>query len=168
MRKQPKRMMYAGGGVLILGIILGQYLGLTPGINSGPGEGEGRVEPESEESSPSVMASTESDMVPVLIQPEPREQKSLAEIPLQVLDILIDDRSYKVKADSQPREKYQPADMETILMLAGRATGDEDGVKVRVYRTGSARVVPEKTLKEELTKSGLDTQQVEWKSHLID
>lgn len=168
MRKQPKRMMYAGGGVLVLGIILGQFFGLTPGINSGPGQGEDRPESEPEKSSPSIMASTESEMVPVLIQPEPESKQPLAELPLQVLDILIDDRSYLVKADTQPREKYQPADIEQIRKLAQQASGDEDGIRVRIYRTGSARVVPEKTLKEELKKAGLDSQQVEWKVHLID
>ncbi|QDV20746.1 hypothetical protein Pan153_54240 [Gimesia panareensis] len=166
--RKPKRLMYAGGGVLILGIILGQFFGLTPGINSGPGQGEDQSESQPEESSSSIMASTESDVVPVLVQPEPKPQKTLAELPLQVLDILIDDRSYLVKAESQPREQYQPAEMEQILKLVARATGDEDGIKVRVYRTGSARVVPEKVLKEELKKAGLGSPQVEWKVHLID
>lgn len=168
MRKKPKRMMYAGGGVLVLGIILGQFFGLTPGINSGPGQGEEQPESEPEESSPAIMASTESEEVPVLIQPESEKEKSLAELPIEVLDILIDDRSYLVKANSQPRGKYQPAEIEQIRTLASRATGDDDGIRVRIYRTGSARVVPEKVLKEELKKAGLETQQVEWKVHLID
>lgn len=168
MRKRPKKMMYAGGGVLILGIILGQYFGLTPGINSGSGDGEDQAESEPAVNPESIMASSESEIVPVLIQPESSPQKSLAELPLQVLDILIDDRSYLVKADSQSREQYRPAEMKEIRKLVGQATGDEDGIRVRVYRTGSARVVPEAVLKDELKKAGLEPQQIDWKVHLVD
>jgi len=168
MRKRPKKMMYAGGGILILGIILGQFFGLTPGINTGPGEGEKQPQTDSEESSQTIMASNESDVVPVLIQPEPRKEKSLAELPLKTLDILIDDRSYLVKSDSQSREQYHPAELQEIIRLARQATGDEDGIRVRVYRKGSARVVPEAKLKEELKQAGLESQQIDWKVHLVD
>lgn len=167
MGKRPKKMMYVGGGILALGIILGQYFGLTPGINSGPGEAEKTADTADEESR-NIMASSESEIIPVLIQPEPKQEKSLAEIRLKVLDILIDDRSYLVKAASQPKDKYRPADINEILTLAKQASGDEDGIYVRVYRTGSARVVPEATLKEELGKSGLQPQMIDWKIHLID
>ena len=167
MGKRPKKMMYAGGGILALGIILGQYFGLTPGINSGPGEAEKTADTADEESR-NIMASTESEIIPVLIQPEPKQEKSLAEIPLKVLDILIDDRSYLIKAASQPKDKYRPADINEILTLAKQASGDEDGIHVRVYRTGSARVDPEASLKEELGKSGLQPQMIDWKIHLID
>jgi len=166
MSKRPKRMMYAGGGVLILGIVLGQYFGLTPGINTGPGDGEEKTETVDEESR-AIMASTESDMVPVLIQPEPK-QKSLAELPLQVLDILIDDRSYLIKASSQPQDRYRPAEIKEVIQQAKRATGDEDGIRIRVYRKGSARVIPETLLKDELKIAGLAPQMVDWKNHLVD
>lgn len=167
MGKRPKKMMYVGGGILALGIILGQYFGLTPGINSGPGEAEKTADTADEESR-NIMASSESEIIPVLIQPEPKQEKSLAEIRLKVLDILIDDRSYLVKAASQPKDKYRPADINEILTLAKQASGDEDGIHVRVYRTGSARVVPEASLKEGLGKSGLQPQMIDWKIHLID
>jgi len=165
MTKRPKRLMYAGGGVLILGIILGQFFGLTPGINTGSGEGEEKTAPT--EDSSAILASTDSDMVPVLIQPEPK-QKSLAELPLKVLDILIDDRSYLIKASSQSQDRYRPAEIKEVIQLAKRTTGDEDGIRVRVYRKGSARVIPESLLKDELKQAGFAPQMVDWKIHLVD
>jgi hypothetical protein len=165
MTKRPKRLMYAGGGVLILGIILGQFFGLTPGINTGSGDGEEKTAPI--EDSQAIMASTESDIVPVLIQPEPK-QKSLAELPLKVLDILIDDRSYLIKAASQSQNRYQPAEIKAVIQQAKRSTGDEDGIRVRVYRKGSARVIPESLLKDELKQAGFSPQMVDWKIHLVD
>ncbi|MDF1744962.1 MAG: hypothetical protein P1V19_14795 [Gimesia sp.] len=165
MAKRPKRLMYAGGGVLILGIILGQFFGLTPGINTGSGDGEEKTEPA--EDPRAILASTESDIVPVLIQPEPKH-KTLAELPLKVLDILIDDRSYLIKASSQSQDRYQPAEMKQIIQQAKRTTGDEDGIRIRVYRKGSARVIPESLLKDELKKAGLSPQMIDWKNHLVD
>ncbi|QDT93509.1 hypothetical protein [Gimesia algae] len=167
MGKRPKKLMYAGGGILALGIILGQYFGLTPGINSGSGEAEKTADP-AEEESRAIMASSESEIIPILIQPEPKQEKSLAELPVKVLDILIDDRNYLVKAASQSKDKYRPAEMNEILTLAKQASGDADGIHVRVYRTGSARVVPEDRLKEELGNSGLQPHMIDWKIHLID
>lgn len=166
MAKRPKRLMYAGGGVLILGIILGQFFGLTPGINTGPGEGE--TKKESTNDSPAILASTESDIVPVLIQPEPKQKISQSELPLKVLDILIDDRSYLVKASSQPQDQYRPAAIEEIVQQAKQASGDEDGIRIRVYRKGSARVIPESLLKDELKKAGLAPHMIDWKIHLVD
>lgn len=165
MTKRPKRLMYAGGGVLVLGIILGQFFGLTPGINSGSGDGDNETEPV--EDSQAIMASTESDLVPVLIQPESKP-KSLAELPLKVLDILIDDRSYLMKAASQSQDRYQQADLKEVIQQAKRSTGDDDGIRVRVYRKGSARVIPESMLKEELMKAELTPQMIDWKIHLVD
>ncbi|MFH1303514.1 MAG: hypothetical protein ABIK07_20845 [Planctomycetota bacterium] len=166
MAKRSKRVMYAGGGVLILGIILGQFFGLTPGINSGSGDGEEKTAPE--EDSRAILASSSSDIVPVLIQPEPKQNKSQSELPLKVLDILIDDRSYLIKAGSQPQDHYRPAEMEEIVQQARQTTGDEDGIRIRVYRKGSARVIPESLLKEELQKAGLSPQVIDWKIHLVD
>lgn len=158
--------MYAGGGVLVLGIILGQYLGLTPGINSGSGEGTEKKAPEVD--TQSILASTQSDIVPVLIQPEPKKNKSASETPLKVLDILIDNRSYFVKAHSQPQTSYHPAEIKEVIAQAKQATGDEDGIYVRVYRKGSARVIPESLLKEELKKAGIPPEKIDWKIHLVD
>lgn len=168
MAKRPKRLMYAGGGVLILGIILGQFFGLTPGINTGPGEGEGEEKTKSTADSQAILASTESDIVPVLIQPEPKQKRSQSELPLKVLDILIDDRSYLVKASSQPQDRYRPAEIEEIVQQAKQASGDEDGIRIRVYRKGSARVIPESLLKDELKKAGFAPHTIDWKIHLVD
>ncbi|MFK7777427.1 MAG: hypothetical protein QM501_04815 [Gimesia sp.] len=165
MAKRPKRLMYAGGGVLILGMVLGQFFGLTPGINSGSGDGEEKPAPADD--SRAIMASTVSDIVPILIQPEPKH-KSLDELPLKVLDILIDNRSYLIKASSQPQERYRSAGIKEVIQQATRATGDEDGIRIRVYRKGSARVIPESLLKEELKNAGLAPQMVDWKNHLVD
>ncbi|QDU08326.1 hypothetical protein [Gimesia aquarii] len=166
MSKRRTRMMYAGGGVLALGIILGQYFGLTPGINSGSGEGEEKAAPGTDPQS--ILASTETEIVPVLIQPEPEQSKSQSEAPLKVLDILIDNRSYFIKAASQPKEKYRRAEIVEIISQAKKATGNEDGIHIRVYRKGSARVIPESLLKEELKKSGLSSEMIDWKIHLVD
>jgi|GEM_PF-1526483 len=170
MAKRPKRLMYAGGGVLILGIILGQYFGLTPGINTGSGDGEEKKE--SPADSQAIMASTQSDIVPVLIQPEPnpepKQKKTQSELPLKVLDILIDNRSYLVKASSQPQDQYRPAEIGEIVQQAKQASGDEDGIRIRVYRKGSARVIPESLLKDELKKAGFAPHMIDWKIHLVD
>lgn len=166
MAKRRNRLIYGGGGVLILGIILGQFIGLTPGINSGPGAGTEKKS--SDESTKTALASTESDLVPVLIQPEPEKDKAASESPLKVLDILIDNRSYFVKAHTQAQTSYRPAEIEEIIQLAKQATGDEDGIQVRVYRKGSARVIPETLLKEELNKSGLPSEKIDWKIHLVE
>lgn len=168
MTKRPKRLMYAGGGVLVLGIILGQFFGLTPGINTDSGPGESEATSESADESQAILASSESDIVPILIAPEPKQDKTRLELPLQVLDILIEDRSYRIKSAVQPQNRYRPAEIEEIIQFAKQTSGDEDGIHIRVYRKGSARVTPESQLKEELKKAGLSQQMIDWKNHLVD
>lgn len=168
MTKRPKRLMYAGGGVLILGIILGQYFGLTPGINTDSGPGESEKPTQASDDTQAILASSESDIVPILIEPEPQQDKSQLDVPLQVLDILIDDRSYLIKSAAQPQDRYRPAEIAEIVKLARQTSGDEDGIHIRVYRKGSARVTPESQLKEELKKAGLSQQMIDWKTHLVD
>ncbi|WP_339731159.1 hypothetical protein [uncultured Gimesia sp.] len=172
MTKRPKQLMYAGGGVLILGIILGQFFGLTPGINtdSGPGESETTTESttESAAESQAILASSESDIVPILIAPEPKRAKSQLEVPLQVLDILIENRSYLIKSAVQSQDGYRPAEIDEIIRFAKQASGDEDGIRIRVYRKGSARVIPESQLKDALKRAGVPQQSIDWKTHLVD
>ncbi|MCA9014746.1 MAG: hypothetical protein KDA77_05370 [Planctomycetaceae bacterium] len=168
MTKRPKRLIYAGGGVLILGIILGQFFGLTPGINtdSGPGESEKTTRPADD--TQAILASSESDIVPILIEPEPKQDSSQLEVPLKVLDILIENRSYRIKSAAQSQDRYRPAEIDEIIRLAKQTSGDEDGIRIRVYRKGSARVTPESQLKDELKKAGLSQQMIDWKTHLVD
>lgn len=168
MSKRPKRLMYAGGGVLLLGIILGQFFGLTPGINTDSGPGEVEKSTAEEEENQTVLASSDSDVVPILIEPEPKPKQTQLELPIKVLDVLIEERSYLIKSAAQGKDAYRPAEIEEIIGLAKQATGDEDGIRIRVYRKGSARVVPESQLKAALKNAGVSAESIDWKTHLVD
>ena len=77
-----------------------------------------------------------------------------------VVRVLIDDRKFKLKSEISGAEI--PVDLEKLIELIQQAPGDKDGLRVRIYRTTTARASAEESLKQELTAAGIDETAIFW------
>lgn len=149
----------SGAGVLIGALIALAFF--RGGI--GLGEGNGK---EGEESLASV--STDSTVTtPTKAPAQERKDSAPAEpadglaqeertaLASGQLTVLIDERSYLIKTNSDGLDIYQPLQMERAVELASRTKGDANGIRVVIQRRESSRASAENTLRNQLLKAGI-------------
>jgi hypothetical protein len=133
-----KRMRYVIGGALVLGIVAGVWLSdLLKGLGSGNGVGIGQagLEGVAVQVDP---ATTGSDLG--------LSSESTTGVAATSLKVLIKDRGYFLRTG----DLDSPIDLEALVPMVQAATGDDDGIKLRIYRSGTARVTAELQLREAL------------------
>ncbi len=133
-----KRMRYVIGGALVLGIVAGVWLSdLLKGLGSGNGVGIGQagLEGVAVQIDP---ATTGSDLGV--------STESTTGVAATSLKVLIKDRGYFLRTG----DLDSPIDLEALVPMVRAATGDDDGIKLRIYRSGTARVTAELQLREAL------------------
>ncbi|OYW15139.1 MAG: hypothetical protein B7Z55_15240, partial [Planctomycetales bacterium 12-60-4] len=62
------------------------------------------------------------------------------------LRVVIKDRNYYLRSGGSET----PIDLDALVSMVQSAIGDDDGIKLRIYRTESARVTAELQLRESL------------------
>lgn len=133
-----KRMRYIIGGALVLGIVAGVWLSdLLKGLGSGNGVGIGQagLEGVAVQIDP---ATTGSDLG--------LSSESTTGVAATSLKVLIKDRGYFLRTG----DLDSTIDLEALVPMVQAATGDDDGIKLRIYRSGTARVTAELQLREAL------------------
>lgn len=159
------------GAVLVAGIAVGVYLSdFFKGFGLGDGTASKSTQESKEpgddaDSTAQTVASIDSaDSVEPRTPPDP-EKPAVAPAPAtQVVKVVIADRSYFVRA----ADGDQSAELKQVVALAGAATGDEDGIRVRVYRKLSSRTAAEIALRDALVAAGITDEQTVWVASPID
>lgn len=153
----------AGLGIAVLvGIFLSGYLpkfggGLGLGLGGGGG-GDGTAP----QAAP-IATGPEAPAAPEKVAEKPAEEpEKVAEVveTTRVVHVLVDGREYFVEQFRDDKPHWQPASLTEITALAAAATGDEDGIRVRISRKGSARATAEMALSEALLKAGLPEEAI--------
>lgn len=149
------------GGTLAVGLIAGIWLsGKLPHLGSGFGLGTGGdgvlgqpntsnvvILAEEGVSKPgSINDSAEHGRKPKRTDAEPLDD---------VLTILVEDRSYAVWRKTQKGNGYFPAELDELIPLALNATPNDDGLRVRILRSESARVTAWQKLQSDLVQAGV-------------
>ena len=168
------------GGVLAAGIAAGLYLGAKlPHMGSGFGLGQGGdrvigtpdindVSVKADVTGKSVSQTDDRDkddtlsdqsLVPKRIEADPLDE---------VLTILVEDRHYAVWKKTRKGNGYFPVDVSEIVDLARRSQPNNDGIRVRILRTRSARVTAWQPLQAELVKAGIRTDEILVPKELIN
>jgi hypothetical protein len=148
------------GVVLIAGIAAGVYLGdfmkgpgwggSKKGTGNSTGTGkDGTVEKKAE------VDKTEAAPEKVAAAPLPQTP---------VVKIVIADRSYFLRS----AEGDQPIELDQVVELANAAQGDEDGIKIRIYRKLSSYSSAEVALQDALVAAGVDDKQIVWPPNPVD
>lgn len=148
------------GSVLAIGLIAGVWLGdKLPKFGSGFGLGSGG---DSIIGKPNLSDSTV----------HAGEQKSESEAhgpkPIRtddapsdnVLTILVEDRHYAVWRKTRKGNGYFPEELDKLIELAQAASPDNDGVRVRIIRSESARLTAWQRLQSELVKANIPADSI--------
>lgn len=144
-----KKRAFVGSVVVVAVVLTTFFTGIIPGFGRGNSSGEGTsptpVQAETAGEESPAAASTEVDP-PKPVPPEP------AGPPPEVVQVVVEnDRIGLQIADG----RYKVAGVSEIVELATKARGNEDGIKVRILRKRSAKIVTWSMLRSELENSGI-------------
>ncbi|HVW01467.1 MAG TPA: hypothetical protein VHB77_14040 [Planctomycetaceae bacterium] len=150
------------GALLVIGAIAGAVISQwMPNLG---GSGFGIGSPGNPSPSQENAKSDESPRKPDSSNPtEPEEYpgaKPLVPDSPDVLHVLIDGWQYSVREKVHGRLEYRPASLDQIVHLAEKMKGDEDGIRVRISRRGTARATAEMALQDRLLAAGLSEESI--------
>lgn len=148
---------------MLVGAVLGTFMsGLLPGLGSGNGIG-------------AQIAGTDDSAEPVesLNEVPPDASKSQADAsgesieitPPAVLEVRIDNHEYLI---SDGNGDFQPTTLDDVIKRARSTTGNDDGIRVRILRTRSARFAAWSALYDSLEEAGLLRDSIRMPKELID
>ncbi len=160
------KTMRVAGVVVVAGIGIGAALSyLFPNMNFGLGSGGlgwptnqpqaqvvGIEATPAEEAEAETKAKLETEPVPVP----------------QVVYILIDGREYLLRNGPGGRAAYKPATLSEVIQAAQSATGDDNGIRVRVEQKHSSKETSEQALRANLESAGIPKDAVRWKDEPVD
>lgn len=143
------KVRYLVGAALVLGIAAGVWLGeFWKGFGWGGGSGFGYGD------SLLVTAQPTNSTTP----PAKDDVQDSSPTPMPTVRVVIRDRSYYLK---QSREE-QPIALQDLVALVQRAAGDEDGIRLRIYRAESSRATAELQLQEALRAVDIPESAIYW------
>ena len=167
------------GGTLAVGLVAGIYLsGTLPHLGDGIGLGTGGDgllgKPDAQDVSVSTgddvtknsTANEEGEDADKSKQVKPRRTE---EPPADdVLTILVEDRHYAIWRKTRKGNGYFPAELEKIVDLALKAQPNDDGVRVRIIRSKSARITAWKALQAGLVEAGIPAESIVLPKDLVE
>lgn len=169
------------GGTLAVGLVAGIYLsGMLPHLGDGIGLGTGGDGLLGKPDSQDVSVSTGDDVRKNLTANEEGEDadkskqvkpRRTEEVPADdVLTILVEDRHYAVwrKTRKGKGNGYFPAGLDKIIDLALKAQPNDDGVRVRIIRSKSARITAWKSLQAGLVEAGIPAESIVLPKDLVE
>ena len=152
---------YILGAALIAGVIVGQYLpNFWKGFGGGSTIGVGIGDPTSGD------VSSETGTNPAETPAEPPDKPrtalpgtapELTNVPA-VIKVVIDEKSYFIRSETGDRQVTIPE----IIALVRAATGDVDGIRVRIYQKGTSRPSAENALNDAFEQAQISGTAVVW------
>ena len=147
-----------GGLALVFGFLL--YMLFRPG-GTGGGTSATSENPDSEDSRPALVSGTA--VIPGAATAQTSDRPDSSDLPDEdqhalkdnVLTVLIYEHSFLVRVSPGDEPVYRPVELGRVVELALRATGDSNGIRVRIIRRESARAAAEENLKQSLKRSGI-------------
>jgi hypothetical protein len=82
--------------------------------------------------------------------------------------VLIDERSYFLRRVVDGQEEYNRIELPELINLAKSTRGNEDGIRVRIFRRESSRASAENVLHEKLTEAGLPRQSIHLQEGFVE
>ncbi len=154
------------GGTLAMGLIAGIWLsGKLPHMGSGFGLGSGGdgILGKPVASNVSVQAgngSIKSNTAEDADDHHSKPKRTDAEPLDDVLTILVEDRHYAVWRKTRKGNGYFPAELDELVQLALDAKPSDEGLRVRILRSTTARVTAWQKLQSELVQAGVPAEAI--------
>lgn len=136
------KMRYVIGGALVLGIAAGVWLSdFFKGVGTGNGVGIGQ----------SGLSGVQTSAAPVAGPDLGLSTDSSGTGTIDTVQVVIRDRSYYVRLNGEE----SPIDLDALLAMINTTTGNDEGIRVAIYRAGSARATTMLQLTEALNSAGI-------------
>lgn len=154
------------GGTLAVGLVAGIWLsGKLPQMGSGFGLGSGGdgVLGQPDTSDVAVQnddGAAKSDSTSDSAEHDPKPKRTDAEPLDDVLTILVDGRHYSVWRKTRNGNGYFNAELDELIPLALNTKRNDDGLRVRILRSESARVTAWQKLQSELVQAGVPAESI--------
>ena len=153
------------GGIAILAIVLTTFFnGGIPGFGTGSGQGDGTTQAVQSEADDGAVQPVNSDSPTSEETRKPVPPKPAA-APAEVVQIVVEGDEFRLMRSDGT---YRVAPISRIVKDALSATGNEDGIKVRILRKKNAKVVAWSTLENELEKSGIKASEILRPKRLVE
>lgn len=157
MKNKTRRAATAGGVLIAIGILIGTLMNLPIG------DVGTQQDSKSDSEVKNTRVSLETDLIAQNDSPtadnsegKTTEPKSDSATPPNVVHVLIDGRAYFYATDAKAEiASYKSVELAELVALAEKATGNENGVRIRISRKKAARVTAQESLLEQLEKSGI-------------
>ena len=147
-----RKRAFAGITVVLAVAIATIMNGAFPGFGTrnGTAEEEGSAAPVVATTEPAAPPETPAEPKPE--EPPAKEEEQPKKPDIKVLDILVDGHDYQI---SLRGKGYTTFPLARIVETATLTSGNEDGIRVRILRRDSARVVAWSRLYEALEDAGI-------------
>ena len=161
-----KRTMAKGGGVIVLIAAVAAWLsGLFEGMGLGPGDGAGlgtgRPTVTGPDAPPHDLESvSHTDRAQVA-------EDSGATPELRVLEIVVAGSGYEVRREADGEVRFQPVELSRLKSLASRTTGNDEGIRILIYRRESALPQAERALDQALAEAGIESSAIVQRDELL-
>jgi len=137
------KMRYIIGGALVLGIAAGVWLGdMFKGLGTGNGVGIGQ----------SGLSGVQTSVAPVAGPDLGVSTDSAGTGTIDTVQVVVRDRSYFLRLNGEE----SPIDLDALLSMIATTTGNDEGIRVAIYRAGSARTTTVLQLTEALESAGIN------------
>lgn len=153
------------GGTLAVGLVAGIWLsGKLPHTGTGFGLGSGGDGVLGQQDPGDAVQANESaaksDSSSNSGEHGPKPKRTDAEPLDDVLTILVEDRHYAVWRKTRNGNGYFPAELDELVGLALAAKPNDEGLRVRILRSASARVTAWQKLQSDLVQAGLPAEAI--------
>lgn len=153
------------GGTLAVGLIAGIWLaGKLPNMGTGFGLGSGGDgvlgQPDSSKAVQANEGIAKSDSFSNSGEHGPKPKRIDAEPLDEVLTVLVEDRHYAVWRRTRNGNGYFPAELNELVDLALATKPNDEGLRVRILRSASARVTAWQKLQSALVQAGLPAEAI--------
>lgn len=154
------------GGTLAIGLIAGIWLSdMLPKLGDGFGLGAGGdgVLGKPDLGSVAVQVgdgSNDSESATGTNERPSKQHRTDAEPLDDVLTILVEDRHYAIWRTTRKGNGYFPAELDELVKIALESKPNDDGLRVRILRSTTARVTAWQKLQSELVQAGVPAEAI--------
>ena len=166
-KRNPARMVRRAttGALVVVAALLATLFMNGPGSGSGDGEGDAEV------SSSELVASADPQDAMLTSDENPGGLTDDEKIALSggTLQVLIDEFDYLMQVPGKDQQaSWVPIELPRLIAVAQQATGDSNGIRVRIQKRVTARASAEREVLQKLDAVGIGADAVFESSELVD
>jgi hypothetical protein len=165
-KRSPARMVRratTGALIVIAALVATLFM-------NGPGAGTGDDDGDAEVSSEELVASAHPEDAMLKASENPGGLTDSEQVALSggTLQILIDEFDYFMQVPGQEQTTWEPIELSRLTKVAQQASGDSNGIRIRIQKRVTARASAEREILQQLNAVGIGADAVFESSELVE